>query len=344
MNLIDRYVGEVGRHLPEKDRSDIEAEIRSMVEDMLEERGHPPKTADEKVLTEILEQLGDPKLLAQKYAPAKRYLIGPDWYEAYVETLKRILATALPVVATATVFVALARGSFEFGDVFEQVMGRVIDVAIGILFWVTVAFILVEHSDTNPSELGSRKPGSWTVAQLPKFPRKRQISIAETLASIVFILGFTGWMVLPFVQSQGNESVPVLNPDLWQLWLPFFLVLIVLTLIHEVFKLIIGNWTSALMITNVILCLLSIAYIIALVTTQEVFNPAFLATLREGVPPTDLPNVTSWARWTINITTTIIIGVYVWDIINSIVMAQRLNKPESINPFAAETVAVRRMK
>ena len=38
MNLIDRYIAEVGRHLPEKDRSDIEAEIRSMMEDMLEER------------------------------------------------------------------------------------------------------------------------------------------------------------------------------------------------------------------------------------------------------------------------------------------------------------------
>ena len=346
MNLIDRYIAEVGRHLPEKDRTDIEAEVRSMVEDMIDERserGHQPKSADEKVITEVLEQLGDPKLLAQKYAPARRYLIGPDWYEAYIETLKRVLGTALPVVAIVTIFVAFARGSFEFGDVLGQVFGRLIDIAIGILFWVTVAFIVVERSDTNPSELRSRKTGQWTIAQLPKLPSKRQISIAETLTSIVFILGFTAWVVLPFIQ-QGSESVPVLNPGLWQLWLPLFLVLIVLTLIHEVFKLIIGNWTPGLVITNVILCLLSIAYLIALVTTQQVFNPAFLATLREGVPASDLPNVTSWARWTINITTTIMIGIYIWDMINSILLARRLNKPESTRPFAAETVAVRRMK
>ncbi len=38
MNLIDRYIAEVGKHLPRKNRADIEAEIRSTLEDMLDER------------------------------------------------------------------------------------------------------------------------------------------------------------------------------------------------------------------------------------------------------------------------------------------------------------------
>jgi len=37
-NLIDNYVSEVGRRLPRKTRSDIEAEIRSILQDMLDER------------------------------------------------------------------------------------------------------------------------------------------------------------------------------------------------------------------------------------------------------------------------------------------------------------------
>ena len=40
MSLIDRYIAEVGRHLPEKNRKDIEAEIRSMLEDMIDENSH----------------------------------------------------------------------------------------------------------------------------------------------------------------------------------------------------------------------------------------------------------------------------------------------------------------
>ena len=42
MNLIDRYVTDVGKYLPRRNRADIEAEIRSTLEDMLEERAQAP--------------------------------------------------------------------------------------------------------------------------------------------------------------------------------------------------------------------------------------------------------------------------------------------------------------
>ncbi|HKY55046.1 MAG TPA: permease prefix domain 1-containing protein [Anaerolineales bacterium] len=137
MNLIERYIAAVGRYLPEKERGDIEAEIRSMLEDMIDERNQQTgKPVHDEVVVAVLEELGDPKLLAQKYAPAKRYLIGPDWYEAYVETLKRVLATALPAVAIVTFSLALAPDRSDVTAAVEQAFGRVIDVAIGILFWV----------------------------------------------------------------------------------------------------------------------------------------------------------------------------------------------------------------
>lgn len=336
MSLIERYIAEVGRHLPEKNREDIEAEIRSTLEDMIDEnRQQTSKPVNDEMIAAALEQLGDPKLLAYQYTPAKHYLIGPDWYEAYIQTLKRVLTTALPVVALVTLFIALARNPIDFVDAAGQAFGRVINVAIGILFWVTVAFIIVERSDTNPNELGGAKNGAWKVAQLPKLPNKRQISTAETLTNIVFLIGFTVWIILPFVWSQGNESPPFLNPDLWQVWLPVFFVLVVLTLIHEVFKLIIGNWTKALMITNVILCLISIAYIITLVMTQDVFNPAFLATLSDDVVG-KLRDVARWARWSVNISAAVIIGIYVWDIFNSIILSRRLNRQQSKNVIATE--------
>ena len=210
-------------------------------------------------------------------------------------------------------------------------------MAIGILFWVTVAFIIVERTDTNPNELGSAKPGTWTVSQLPKLPKKRQISIAETLANIVFLTGFTVWIILPFIWSQGNEAVPFLNPDLWQIWLPVFFVLVALTLIHEVLKLIIGNWTQPLMITNVVLCLISIVYIIALVTTQDLFNPAFLGTLSEDVV-VKLRDTDRWARWSVNISAAIIIGIYVWDMVNSIILSRWLNRQQSKNAIIIEKI------
>ena len=55
MNLIDRYVTEVGKHLPRKNRVDIEAELRSTLEDMLEDRSKQTgRQADEALAAELL--------------------------------------------------------------------------------------------------------------------------------------------------------------------------------------------------------------------------------------------------------------------------------------------------
>jgi len=173
-----------------------------------------------------------------------------------------------------------------------------------------------------------RNHRTWTVDQLPKMPHKRQISIGEALTDIVMQLFVLLWIVLPPVQSwlQGdNESVPFFHPDMWNLWFPIFFALVVLNLIHDVFKLKIGNWTPALTATNVILCLGSIVYIVALVTTQQVINPAFLATL-DSAQVSELRNVTTWSTWTVNITAAVLIGIFVWDMFNSIRMSRRFNE------------------
>jgi hypothetical protein len=332
MNLINRYIAEVGRHLPEKDRSDIEAEIRSMIEDMLDERrerGHHTKYADEKVVAETLEQLGDPRLLAFKYAPPKRYLIGPEWYEGYIKVLQRVLFTALPIYAIVTFVLALTRDPLDFTNAFGEGLGGAFNVGIQILFWVTLVFVFLERSDEKPD--GLHKPSSqrWTVTQLPELPRKRQISIAESVINIVMYLFVMIWVVSPIVLSwlRGNGNpVPFLHPNLWNFWLPFFFMLMGLTLIHEVFQLKIGNWTPALTFTNVILGLVSIIYIAALVITQDVINPAFLDMLATR----GAPEIREVVTWTVDISAAVIAGIYVWDIIHSIRMARQLQEEPSM--------------
>jgi hypothetical protein len=119
--------------------------------------------------------------------------------------------------------------------------------------------------------------------------------------------------------------VPFINPVLWNVWLPVFVVLMILNLILDVFKLKIGKWTPALTTANVILCLGSIVYIVALVTTQQVINPEFLRTL-DPEQITRLRDVSTWAVWSVNITAAIIVGILLWDIVHSIQMARKLNE------------------
>lgn len=321
MNFIERYVAEVGRHLPEKDRTDIEAEIRSMIEDMLEERGHNAKSADNKAIAETLEGLGNPKFLAFKYAPPKQYLIGPGWYEIYIKTLQRVLFTVLPILAAVTIVLTLAEDPLAFGSAVEKAIGSLFDVGLQIWFWMTIVFVLMERLEAVPNESLNSAKRTWTVDQLPELPRKRQISIGEVLMDIALVLFVMVWIALPVFQGD-SESVPFLNPDLWSFWLPILLILLGLTLVHDMFQLKIGNWTPTLTVTNVILGLISIVYLVVLVTTQDLVNPAFLAMLEER----GASRLIETARWSVNISAAIIAGIYVWDMVNSIRLARQLKQ------------------
>jgi hypothetical protein len=337
MSLIDRYIAEVGRHLPEKDRADIEAEIRSMVDDMIEERGQST-AKNERIVAETLEQIGDPELLAAKYAPPKRYLIGPDWYEGYLKVLQRVLFAVLPIVAVVTFVLALTNEPLDFIGAVGNAVGRAFSVGTQILFWVTLVFVLLERSGEKPDDQPKSASREWTVDQLPMLPRRRQISIGESLITIGLLLFVMIWIIVPAILArlEGDTATPpFLNPALWNFWLPLLLVILGLTVVHELFKLKIGNWTRPLMITNVILCLTTIFYIIALVTTQDVVNPAFLAGLESSMTSSELENVTSWATWTVNLTAAIIVGIYIWDMVNSIRMARKLEQ----DPYMAVSVS-----
>ena len=329
MSLINRYIAEVGRHLPEKDRSDIEAEIRSMIEDTLQERwerGHTATSADDHVITEILEQLGDPKLLAYKYAPPKRYLIGPDWYEGYIKVLQRVLFTAVPVVVVVRFILTLTQDPLDFVNAIGEAAGDAFSVGIQILFWVTLVFVFLERSEEKPDDLSKSSSRAWTLAQLPDFPQKRQISVVETVMNIAVLLFLLIWIALPFAvdRFQGEPlTVPFLHPNLWNFWLPVFFIIMALTLIHEMFKLKIGNWTPALTVTNVILGLISIAYIAVLVTTQDVINPEFLAQLNRSTGSAELRET---VRWSIGISAAVTAGIYVWSMIDSIRLSRKLKQ------------------
>ena len=62
MGLIDRYVTEVGQNLPRKERADLEAEIRSLIEDTLEARSQAEgRAADENLMVEVLKEFGPPR-------------------------------------------------------------------------------------------------------------------------------------------------------------------------------------------------------------------------------------------------------------------------------------------
>ena len=99
-NWIDRYVAQVGRSLPQSKRADIEKEIRSLLEDMLDDRSKTEgREADEEMTLAVLKEMGEPEKVAAGYLPEK-YLIGPRLYPLFTLVLRVVLI----VMAGVTLF------------------------------------------------------------------------------------------------------------------------------------------------------------------------------------------------------------------------------------------------
>lgn len=121
-DLLARYVREVGRQLPKRERADVEAELRSLLEEMLAERAAAavaagelgrqeavvdtagpsheasarataadvarPAHASEALTIALLREFGRPELVAERYGQPRRSLIGPALYPTYLLVLK----------------------------------------------------------------------------------------------------------------------------------------------------------------------------------------------------------------------------------------------------------------
>lgn len=97
MNLIDIYVEEVAKRLPEKNREDIILELRSTIEDML------PDDYNEDDEKRVLEKLGSPVSLANGYLDRPMHLIGPRYFDVYTTLLKMIIPIAVVIALIAMV-------------------------------------------------------------------------------------------------------------------------------------------------------------------------------------------------------------------------------------------------
>jgi hypothetical protein len=269
MNLIDKYIAEVGKHLPRKQRSDIEAEIRSTLEDMLEERKQAQGIVDDAMIIELLREYGAPRKVAESYV-GPNYLIGPRVYPTF-ELVTRIVVIVLFGIALAGLGLGLAKSSLSGPEFLKTVR----ESALGLLGGLITAFgniVLVfailervlpakefeEEEEWNPAEL-AREPDPDRV----KFGEQ----IFETFFLVVFLVIFNLYPgVIGFGFFNENDWVfisPVLT-DAFFSYLPWINILILLQLGFNIILLRRGWWNTGLRVANIVLELAGIALAVAM--------------------------------------------------------------------------------
>jgi hypothetical protein len=215
MDLVDRYVHAVKRHLPAAQQDDIVNEltddILSQISDKEAALGRPLDEAEQEA---VLKQYGHPYLLAMRYRP-QQHLIGPAVFPFYWTTLKVTLAIALGVHLVVVVATGLSQN--EPHRILPSL--GFLSVAIHSFFWVTLVFAALDFSQARLHLLDKWSPRSLprVTAQSPRVNRAKLIG--ELLGGVVFL----GWWLAvpqyPFLMLGPAASFLTLSPAWHRMYL-----------------------------------------------------------------------------------------------------------------------------
>jgi hypothetical protein len=307
MKIIDLYIQEVTRRLPEKSREDIALELRSTIEDML------PDDYTEEEVKPVLEKMGNPAILATGYLDRPMYLIGPRYFDIYINLLKIIL----PIAAVVSLISLIANTIISYSGE-EAVLNILLDsigtgiwailsTGIQVFFWLTVVFAIIERTDHKDSQIPLTACfKEWTPEDLyniPYIPKEKAIPKVEVFLGLLWT---AIWASIYFnaasllgVYEKGNNGLefvmPTFNQEVLLSYWPLVVMVIGLEIAVAAFKLLTAQWTRKIATLNTVMHGVSSLVFIIIISNNQLFNPAFVTYM------TDLFSITgdfsTWILW-----------------------------------------------
>lgn len=275
-DLIERYVHEVGRYLPKDERDEVQNELRSLIQDQLDDRtkGSP---ADEDVI-ELLTELGEPRKMAASYG-REQYLIGPDLYPAMMYVLQRGWVLVPAIAALVNVLVAgLSGDEMSLWGLFLDTAALVVQAVFTFTGIVVLLFAIFQHTGVELEQTG--RP--FNPLELPRVDDPATVDRAELGFNVAFsIFGvllltyffLVGGLTLTFNLSDPGTVLPV--PRTWlaiDIAASVGLILIALLALRR------GRWSAGLLLSEAGL------EVITTVASYFVFIKPLFGLLFESVP------------------------------------------------------------
>src|SRR5690606_16568416 len=287
-DYTDRYVSAVVRGVPERQRADLEKELRASLADDIEARieaGADHATAE----YAAIQALGDPIVLSAHYAGRPLHLVGPALYADW----KRLL-TALELIVVPIVVAALAVIGAFAGDPLGKIVGGAawtgLSVAVHLAFWVTVTFALIERLPA----AGRRRLGFWNPDMLPETSARLTSRTEFTVETILSVLVVTALLLSPYVSpfaAADGAVIGFFHPFVNASGLVFVLVAAALLQIAAGALRLRGRWTMPHAIGMTIVDLAAACVVIALAATDRLLNAAFFEAAGWGTEPIGVVNV-----------------------------------------------------
>lgn len=293
MEWINAYVNEVTRRLPEKQRNDIALELKSSILDALPEDYSPE---DVKV---VLADLGDPAEIAKNYRDAPSYLIGPDYYDLFMSTVKMILQLAIGFAVAYIIIEGVITYSNSNQDwtyifsVFGKGIWTVLSTAIQTVFWVALVFIILERTGVAPHHITGTGQ-EWTPDDLKNItviPAKKAFSKFDIFGAFLWTaiwgtIYFTALNLIGiYTQNEQGSGLtlltPIFNQELLLSFWPAVVILILCELTLTIYKWVKGQWTQSLATINSLYQLLYVGLFVLIILQPNLFHSNLTVELSE---------------------------------------------------------------
>lgn len=289
-DMIERYIYEVTKRVPQDTREEIRLELQSLIEDMC--------AAEECSVEEALQKLGNPAEFAKRYREDSGYLIGPEYYDNYIWVLK----IALIGIGISALISAIVQGIVDaqnytdfFTGFFTELFTSFINSLYGIVGIITIIFAVLERQKVKvalkPEEKcssDSSKP--WSPLSLSPMPDKRAIiSRSDSIISIIFITIFAALLLFApqlfgafHYDGEKLQSIAcIFNLEAWSSIAPLFLFCLLTALVDEIIRLVTGYYCKTVMYSSIICNTLQIAGAVILLKFMPLWNTEFAAQIQE---------------------------------------------------------------
>jgi hypothetical protein len=287
MDLIEIYIQEVTKRVPEKNREDIALELRSTIEDML------PENNTEKDVTSVLAKLGNPAILASGYRDRPMYLIGPIYFDIYTNLLKIIM----PIVMAISFISLVVENVVSFkGDealitmiltIIIKGIWCVLSSSIQVIFWLTLIFAILERTDLVKGQIPlGRNFKEWSPEELKKIhyiPKKKVIKKVDVFGSLlwtaIWVTTYFNAANLVGVYEKGKDGLdfvtPTFNQEVLQSYWPLVVIVIGFEIALAIYKLTLAQWTKKAAFLNTVTQFVSSIVFIVILRNPNLFNQAF---------------------------------------------------------------------
>jgi hypothetical protein len=270
--IIDRYLAAVSELLPAKLRKDTVTEIRSLIQDSLDDRskaeGHAP---DDEMMAAVLKEFGSPEKIVAPYLPEK-YLIGPRLYPTFILVLK----IALPVIAVLVLVTSwvgsiplTSMTAVEFITGLAKSLGNSLSAVVQAFGNIVLIFAILQWAV--PEFKIAIKEKEWNPHSLKAVDRPNKIKRGELIAEIVFT--FIALIIFNFYLDRigiynnfdGQWTFTPVLTDAFTPYIPWLSLLWILTILLDVLVLRKGAWQVGTRLFSIVVSALNIAIAVSLI-------------------------------------------------------------------------------